>query len=422
MSQTKGGSKISMNQSKNEPQTRLNEENLHKANQLKLSLKKQFTGATQIFSQWLSLSSLASHVISKTKDAVSDIIELDSTLTEIGKTSSMTEKELQQLSTESYRTASKYGKNANDYLANVHSMSQSGFHGETGKGMAEQSMLAQAAGNMAQDIAEQYIIATDAAYKFNGESGKINDVLDGQTSISVRNRIALQEIAVAMSEAGAVASGYQVSVKELSAMIGTIESATKLNGSETGDSIKSLLNNLQNISSEKITNTLEKANASMTEIVNGTERLRNPIAILRDLAETFNQLDGNAPLKSEILTNIGGTDQAAQLSALLQNMNLFDKMLVDYSKGKGAALEETNKSANSLSGTFNKLSNSWTELINNIITSDGLKTGADLLSSMIQGASKLVSILTPLGTIGAGAGLFAGIKNTGKCRMSVRIS
>lgn len=360
--------------------------------------------------------------ISKIKDTIPKIKELDAMLTKISQTSRLAEKELKQLGTESYQAASKYGKDASDYLSSIQRMSQSGFHGETGKGMAEQSLLAQSAGGIAQEIADEYVLATNAAYKFNGEASKINEVLDGQNSISSRNKIALKEIASAMVEAGIATSNYNITIEELSAMIATMESVTKSGGSEVGNSIKTLLSNLQNVDSEKITGTLDKANASMTEIADGAEQLRNPISILRDLAKTFTQLNENDPLRAEILTDIGGQGQAAHLAALLQNMNMFDKMLVDYSEGKGSALEAANQSANDLSGTLNKLSNSWTEFAGSMINSDEFKTGANLLNSMIQGATKLVSVLTPLGALGAGAGLFAGFKNTGKYRMSVRIS
>ena len=296
-------------------------------------------------------------------------------------------------------------------------MSQSGFYGEAGKGMAEQSLLAQSAGDMAQDIADKYVIATNAAYKFNGEASKINEVLDGQNSISNRNSVALEDMATAMSEAGTVASSYNVAIEDLSAMIGTMESVTKSGGSEVGNSIKSLLINLQNVTSDKIVDTLNAANASMTEFVNGTEKLRNPIDILRDLAKTFNQLDEDDPLRAEILTNVGQKYHATKLGALLQNMDMFDKMLVDYSEGSGSALEEANKSANNLTGTLNKLSNSWTELINSMVNSDDLKSFVNLLNSIVQGATKLVSTLTPLGTLGVGAGLFSRIKNVGSLKM-----
>lgn len=399
-----------------------NENSMHGISRLGASLRNQFAEAAQEFSQWLSISSAVTFAISKTKDAILEIKELDGILTNISKTSNMTSGQLKQLGKDAYSSASKYGKTASDYLNSIQAMSNSGFQGKKGTAMAEQSLMAQAAGDMSAELANNYIIAANSAYKLNGEASKLNAILDGQNSITNKNSVAMVDMAEGMLKTATIASEYKVSVEDLSAMIGTIQSISKSGGSEVGDAIQSILINLQNVSSDKITGTLDKANASMTETVNGVSKLRNPIAILRDLAKTFNLLDDNAPLKEEILSNIGGEDHAAKLSALLQNMEMFDKMLIDYSRGSGSALESANKSATNLTGTFNKLSNSWNELVNSLVNSDGLKFGVSLLDSLVQGATKLVSVLTPLGTIGVGAGLFTGFKNTGKCRISVRIS
>ena len=72
-------------------------------------------------------------------------------------------------------------------------------------------------------------------------------------------------------------------------------------------------------------------------------------------------------------------------------MELFDKMLVNYSEGEGSALEESNKSANNLTGTINRLSNSWTEFINSVVNSDGLKTGVNLINDLVKGFTGLTS-------------------------------
>lgn len=393
-----------------------NENSMRALSKLGASFKDQMSQATQSFTQWLSVSSGIMLLISKTKDAISEIKELDNILTEISKTSDMTSQQLKQLGMDAYDAASKYGRTASDYLLGVQEMARSGFYGKKGSAMAEQSLLAQSAGDMTADLANNYILATNAAYKLNGESDKLNAVLDGQNSITNRNSVAMADMATAMSEAGTVASSYRVSIKDLSAMIGTIESVTKLGGSEVGNAIKAILINLQNVTSDKIVDTLDVANASMTEFVNGAEKLRNPIDILRDLAKTFNQLDEDDPLRAEILTNIGQKYHAAKLGALLQNMEMFDKMLVDYSEGTGSALEESNKSAENLTGTLNKLHNSWTEFVNGIIESEGLKIGVKLLNGLVEGATSLTSKLGSLGTIGLGAGLFAGFKNAGRVK------
>jgi len=379
------------------------------------SFVDQLKGAGSSFTQWASISSSIMLMVSKTKEAITELKSLDNILTEISKTSDLTEKELKQLGDSSFESASKYGKTASDYLTGVQDMSQSGFYGEKGAAMAEQALLAQAAGDMTAEIANNYILATNAAYKYNGEAEKLNAVLDGQNSITNRNSVALEDMAIAMSEAGTVASSYHVSIEDLSAMIGTIEAVTKSGGSEVGNSIKSILVNLQNISSDKITTTLNKANASMTEFIDGTEKLRNPITILRDLAVTFNQLDENDPLRAEILTNIAGKYQAAKLAALLQNVELFDKMLVDYSEGSGSAMEEAMKSASNWEGSLNRLNNTWTKIINNFVNSDGIITIINSFNSLLSIVDTITEKLGLLGNIGVASGFLMNLNGIGKC-------
>lgn len=148
------------------------------------SFKDQMSQAAQSFTQWLSVSSGVMLLISKTREAVSEIKELDNILTEISKTSDMTSQQLKQLGMDTYDTASKYGRTASDYLLGVQEMARSGFYGEKGFAMAEQSLLAQSAGDMNAELANNYILATNAAYKLNGEADKLNAVLDGQNSIN----------------------------------------------------------------------------------------------------------------------------------------------------------------------------------------------------------------------------------------------
>lgn len=122
--------------------------------------------------------------VSEVKQAVSEIKDLDNILTEISKTSGVARAELENLGMSAYDSASKYGRTATDYLSGVQEMARSGFYGDKGTAMAEQSLLAQAAGDMSADLANNYVLATNAAYKFNGEAEKINAVIDGQNMVN----------------------------------------------------------------------------------------------------------------------------------------------------------------------------------------------------------------------------------------------
>ena len=357
------------------------------------SFKNLMSQAAQSFTQWLSVSSGVMFLVSKTKNAVSELKNLDNILTEIDKTSDLSNQQLEKLGLSAYDLASKYGRTASDFLTSMQEMSRSGFYGEKAEGMASQALLAESAGDMEKELANKYVLATNAAYKLNGEAKKLNEILDGQNQVTNTNSVAMADMATAMTEAGTVASSYRVSIEDLTAMIGTIESVTKLGGSEVGNAIKAILINLQNVTSKKIVSTLNEANASMTEMVNGAEKLRDPILILRDLAKTFNELDEDDPLRAKILTNIGQKYHAQKLGALLQNMEMYDKMLVDYSEGEGSALEESNKSAENLTGRLNALNNSWVEFVNNIVNSDELITVVNFFNNVTQGATDLTKQL-----------------------------
>ena len=152
-------------------------------NKLGYSLADQFKQAAGSFTQWLSVSSLVMTGVSKTREAINELIEMDNILTEISKTSDLTDKELKELGKSSFDKASELGRTATDYLNTVTEKSRSGFYGEQSEAMAKQVLLAQTAGDLTNDLASKYVLATNAAYKFNGEASKLNEVIDGMNMI-----------------------------------------------------------------------------------------------------------------------------------------------------------------------------------------------------------------------------------------------
>ena len=353
--------------------------------------------------------------VNKFQESLQTVKTNDTILTEISKTSDATKKELEKLGNEAFDTASKYGQSSSDYLTAIQEMNRSGFYGEVGKSLGELSLKAQAAGDVTAETAEKYLLATNAAYNYKGSVEKLTAVLDGQNFITNNYSTDMETMASATEKAGSVAANAGVKIDQLSAMIGTISSRTKGAGGETGTGIKSLLINLQNISSDKIVNTLKKANASMTETVDGIEKLRNPIEILKDLAKTYNSLEESDPLKSEITTNIGQKYHANQLSALLSGWEDYEKMLKTYSEGMGSSEEEAAKTAESLTGRLQALQNSWDELVNTITSKDTIKGGVAFLDNVLQSATKLIDTIgeIPVAIAALNTGMTALNKNYG---------
>lgn len=361
----------------------------------------------------MELSNILETLTDQAKEAVNELKELDSLLTQIGATSTLSSKKLRELGDSAFETASKYGKAAKDYLTVVQEMYKAGY--ENADKMSELSMLAQSAGNMDSSTANSYLIASDAAYDLKGNVEKLNEVLDGQNYIADHAAVNLEYMALATSEAASAAAQYGVEIDELSALIATAFSKTDESGSEAGKAINELFENLQDTSNKTVTDALSAVNISMTEIRDGAKRLKTPIQLLGELSDAFANLDENDTRRTDILNGIGGDDYADALSAILSNWSSYEEMLNMYSQGMGSAAKDAEIAADSWEGSLNRLSNTWTDTVGNLADSDAIITGINALNELLGVVNRLTDTIGPLASVGLGAGLYAGFKNIGKC-------
>ena len=389
------------------------ENSMRTLNRLGASLKDQMKQAAESFSQWISVSSAIMGVVYNTKQAVSELKDLDDILTEISKTSDLTTEQLKNLGDTAFDTASKYGKKASDYLTGVQEMYRAGF--DNAEQMAELSVLAQSAGDMDATLSNNYLMATNAAYKYKGSIEDLNNVLDSQNYITNNAAISMKDIADATTETASVAAEFGVQIDELSALIATATANTRESGSEVGTALKAILINLQDTTSKPVTDTFDALGISMTKVVDGAEKLKTPIELLYELADAYNSLPEGDVMRANILNDIGQKRHANVLASILSDMSGYQKMLDLYNStsANGSAFKEAEKSSNNLTGSLNRLSNTWTDTVENIVNSDTLKGAVNLLNSLLTGVNKLTDALGSLGTIGLGAGLLAGIKNVG---------
>lgn len=79
--------------------------------------------------------------------------------------------------------------------------------------------------------------------------------------------------------------------------------------------------------------------------------------------------------------------------------------------------ETAEKNAASWKGSMNRLSNTWTDTVGNIANSDAIITIINSLNGLLSVVNKVTDTFGSLGTIGLGAGIFAGFKNVGRDKM-----
>lgn len=384
------------------------------------SLKDQMSQAAQSFTQWLSVSSAVMFLVSKTRNAISELKEINTLLTEISKANDkLSKSDLDNIGNNSFDIASRYGKSATDYLSGVQEASRAGY--ENAEAIAELSVAAQGAGDMTDELANKYIIATDKAYKLGGSVEKLTEVLDGSNYITNHNAVNMTELAEAMSIVGSTAASFGIEANKTTAVLGTMIAATQQSGSEMARAFRAILLNIRQVSDEEegidaegLTKYEKACNAlgvSLKETKDGILQTRDAMEVLRDLSVEYNQLEENDLRRTDLLNSVGGKLRANALDAILKNYDMYSKMLDEYAQGAGSMAVEAEKTANSWEGSMNRISNTWKDTIENIVNSDAIITAINGLNSFLSVVNNVTDKLGSLGTIGLSAGLFAGFKN-----------
>ena len=121
-------------------------------------------------------------VIRLFRKAFDGMKEIDSQMSELAKVSSVTRDQFQQTAIAATEMASRWGKSASDFLAAETAFARTGV--QNYQQLAEISVMAQAAGDMTADLANQYLIASNAAFQLGSDTIKLTALLDGQNQVN----------------------------------------------------------------------------------------------------------------------------------------------------------------------------------------------------------------------------------------------
>ena len=345
---------------------------------------------------------LAFVAVNKFRQSLNNLKDMDTILTEISKVSEMTAKQLDELGDRSYAIASKYGVLANNFMKSFQEMSRAGFGEDKTQSLAELATLTQSAGNLTAELSNEYLIASNAAYGYSGSVEKLNALLDAQNQVTNRNAVSLTELADATKVAANQLANASISEQEMTALLGTGIATTKESGQVVGRAVKAIVMNLQQVQNTeeglettaedlgKVESCLDSLGIKMKETADGITRLRNPVAILSELAEVYNSLPKDSVERANIISDIGGKYRGNVLSSILTNWDTYIKMMGDYEDAAGSALREAEKSADSWEGRLAQLQNSWDSFVASLTDKDTIKGSISFLDSTIQAFEKLV--------------------------------
>lgn len=368
-----------------------------------------------------------STVIRAFKDAIEEMKEVDTQLITVRKVTDFTAEQLSELEARAYDVGKHYGVAASQYLESVAELSRAGYK-EQSADLAELAVKLQIVGDVSQETANKFLIATDKAYKFNGDAKALASTIDQLNEIDNNFATSIQKMAEGIGLIAPVASQAHVSLTELEAAVGTMTATTQRSGSETARALRALFINILGDTTteiddgitwtvEEIQNLQDVLKTYSKDAVLAAQasgELINPMEAIAGLAKSFKEgLLTEQELTSMVL-GLGGKLRSSYLLALIQNWDMYEDMLAKASEATGSAEREIERALDSWVRKIEILKNTWTDFVQKTVDSRLIKDGISVITNIVKWVGNLgnaLQILLPIVAKIVGSGIVRALGN-----------
>src|SRR5574344_895536 len=388
------------------------EASAREANKIGFSFTDKLKNAWQKFGGWSLAVGALTKGFQEIKNGISFIAELDDALTDTAYTCEATSSQLAELGNKSVEMAKDLNTSASNILGAVKLYSNAN---ETIDSILRKSkpaaMLSNVSGMSGEESAKT-IQSILNQFNLDDSEGSLNRVVD--TLESVASNVpadfvdTMKQVSEAISESGAVANDAGISLEKYSSIISVLSASTGLQGSQLGNSLKTIITRTTSASktSDIDAETLSNADKSLKSI--GIS-VRDTNGEFQDFDKTMAQLSEkwdnlNSVEKSNVSFNLAGTREVSILKSLMQAWNSVEDVSAKASDSQGTALKNQEIYAKSIQGRLGELKATTQSTWNNILDSSELKTVVSALTNLISVIDKLTSSIGGLGTIGSTLG------------------
>ena len=371
-----------------------------------------FMSRVKSIAQQRLINAAINAVTTSFKDALDTMKAVDDELVTVRKVTNATAQELEAIEKQAYKTASAYGVAADEYLASVAAFARAGYDDQS-EALAELATKTQLVGDTTAETAQQFLLSVDAAYKYNGAVSELQKVLDGANEIDNNYATSIEKIAEGLGKVAPIASQAHVGVGELSSAIGTITAATQRSGTEAATALRALFLNIIGDTKTEIEegvtwttgeiaglrDVIKEYASEAYEAAQATGSVINPMEAIAGLAQSMEDGVLTEQKLMSMVSDIGGKLRSAQLLALIQNWDMYESMLEDFGNAAGSADKEVENALDSWTRKTNILKNTWTELVNETVSTDWIKGLIDDVTTLIASFDDLGDMALNVGGI-----------------------
>lgn len=372
-------------------------------------------------------------MINAAKKVGSTLVELDTALVDLKKTTTMSSSELENFYYDSNDIAKQMGVTTQAIIDQASAWSRLGYSTkEQSETMAKlSSQFASISPGMDTDEAQQGLVSIMKAWDIDPNDVK-SQIMDKINILGNTMAESNQDIVEGMERSAAALAAVGTSTEDAFAMFSGIQEVLQ-NAEKSGTALRSLSMRVRGYdeSTEQLSSDLSNITGELADLTKTAEHTQG-VSIFKDgsttefkdLTEYFKEINNiwdemSQKQQNDFLQKAFGKTQAQAGAALIQNYKGVAKALEEMKQSAGNSDKEMDTVKSSLEYKLNALQETWTGTIQNIMKRSDLGFLIDGLTKLSEGIGTVTSDLGLLKTAALGVtAVLSARNNVGKCYVS----
>ncbi len=381
-------------------------------------------GAFQSISRYVGVSTLIYAAFNAIKNGIKDVVDLDTALVDLQKTTDANEAQLRKFYYAANDTAKALGSTTQEVIQAAADWSRLGYSIKDAQTMAEtSSIFASISPGMDISMATDGLVSAMKAFDIEAE-----DALDGIASkinaIGNTQAVDNQDIVNVLTRSSAAMKEANNTLEETIAL-GTAATEITRDAEGVGNALKTIsmrirgydeeteeyVGGIEELSGEiaNLTKTASKPGGISLFTDDSKTEFKSTTQLLRDIAEIYDDLTDKQ--QAGLLEALAGKRQGQVVAAILNNFNAVEDSLVTMTKSAGGAMREMEIIEESLEYKLNALKETATGVFQNLFAKEDMAIVIDLLTKLMEVLDFLTEKLGLFGTALTGIAIYAFVKN-----------
>ena len=378
-------------------------------------------GAWEKFGQWGLASSAMMKVWHEFKEGVQFVRELDDALTDVAYTSNVSKAQLENLGNSSVQMAKDLSASASNVLEAVKIYSTAKSTADDILRKSKPAIMLSNVSGMSGAESSKTIQTALNQFEIEDTEEALMDIVDTleytSSQLNYDFTEGMKQITEGIEASGSVAKNAGLDMQEYAAMVGVAVEKTGQSGSTIGNAYKTIFSRITKASeiegtmADDISKAEEALRGINVQVRSSNNDFRDMTDIMADIGKVWDGLTDTQ--KAKVGYEVAGIRQLNVLNSLFGAWEEYSEIVENSDDRIGMTLRNQEEYANSLGGRLEELGATGKSVWNNLLNSDGFKGTISFLTDFLGLIDKITGALGTWGSIGLGAGLFAGFKNVG---------